>query len=245
MALAVHDTKLPRYLQVYNILKDWILKGRYAPNEKLPSEGELCEILGVSRITTRRAIEMLSNEGLIRRVQGLGTFVPPSIPKVSEPFGKISDLAERVNRLSERTKLENIEISEVEPDPMAAIELKLSPGQRVIKATYTRTEKSLPIGCADVFIPTDLGVQITAADLENNSSPTLIQDKGFQISGAHQLIGATLSDTETSTRLKMNVGSPLIRIRLLILDQNERPIEYLLAHYRADTYEHHAFLSSL
>jgi GntR family transcriptional regulator len=227
------------------VLKDWIQKGRYAPNERLPSEGELCEMLDVSRITTRRAIEMLTQDGLIRRVQGLGTFVSPTIPKAAEPQGSMSDLATRVRRLSERTTLADIEIGRVKADATTATELKLRAGDEVIRAAYTRIEKKVPIGCAELFVPAALGVEITEHDLRENASPTLLRTKGIELSGAHQLIGATLADGQLASRLKINVGSPLIRIRLLILGPEREPVEHLRAHYRADVYEHHAFLSSL
>ena len=244
MPLAVHDTKLPRYLQAYSIIKDWIQNGRYGPNEKLPSEGEFCKILGVSRITTRRAIEMLTQDGLLHRVQGLGTFVCATTPKGSKPVQNIADLSERVKRLSERTRLEDISIDVISPNARIQQELELGEDEKCLQVSYTRVEKKTPIGYAEIFFPDDLGLEITEDDIIQDSSPTLLQDNGIAISGAHQLIGAELSDEKSARRLKINVGTPLVRIRLLILDKKKRPVEYLLARYRADVYEHHAYLTS-
>src|SRR3546814_12958826 len=67
--------KALRYHQVYSILRGWIFDGTYPAGAKLPPEGELCERLGVSRITSRKALDLLVSEGLVRRVQGKGTFV--------------------------------------------------------------------------------------------------------------------------------------------------------------------------
>ncbi len=243
MVTEAYDTKVPRYIQTYAIIKEWIQKGSYAPGAKLPSEGELCKMIGVSRITTRRSIEMLTNDGLVRRVQGLGTFVAAKIPKTVEPFGDMTNLSERVNRLSERTKLKDIEIERVKANVTALRELRLNEGQYVIRTSYTRMDGKSPIGWTQRYIPDELGIEITVADLERNSSPTLLREKGINIVGTHQLIGSTLSDSKTSTKLRIDVGSPLVRIRLLTLDVNQKPVEYLVAHYRADVYEHHAFLS--
>ncbi|MEZ5895527.1 MAG: GntR family transcriptional regulator [Parvularculaceae bacterium] len=245
MSLAIHDTKLPRYLQVYSIIKDWIQNGRYSPNEKLPSEGEFCKILGVSRITTRRAIEMLTQEGLLHRVQGLGTFVCATTPKGAKPSSNISDLSERVKRLSERTRLESITIEVITPNARIRNELELGENEKCQKVSYTRVEKKAPIGYADIYFPEDLGVEITEDVILQDSTPTLLQNSGVSISGAHQLIGAELADEQSARRLKISVGTPLVRIRLLILDKKKRPVEYLHARYRADVYEHHAYLTSL
>ncbi|MCC5863383.1 MAG: GntR family transcriptional regulator, partial [Gammaproteobacteria bacterium] len=58
------DEKLrsPRYIQAYSMLRDWIYQGAYPPGAKLPPEGELCKTFGVSRITIRKAIDMLVDE---------------------------------------------------------------------------------------------------------------------------------------------------------------------------------------
>src|SRR3546814_11933994 len=64
--------KALRYHQVYSILRGWIFDGTYPAGAKLPPEGELCERLGVSRITSRKALDLLVSEGLVRRVQGKG-----------------------------------------------------------------------------------------------------------------------------------------------------------------------------
>lgn len=69
------ESKKPLYEQIYNILKQDILSGKYEDGELLPSERELCNIFGVERITVRKSLESLSNEGLIVKIAGLGTRV--------------------------------------------------------------------------------------------------------------------------------------------------------------------------
>src|SRR5690606_24537717 len=70
--LSVHS---PRYIQVYTAIRDWIYQGAYRPGSQLPTEGELCRLFGVSRITTRKAVDMLVDERLVVRQPGRGTFV--------------------------------------------------------------------------------------------------------------------------------------------------------------------------
>ena len=246
MSLTIHDTKLPRYLQVYSVLKDWIQNGRYAPTEKLPAEAELCAMLGVSRITTRRAMEMLQQDSLIYRVHGVGSFVREEIPQAAEGHrAGMTDLATRVKRLAERTKLLDVEVATVTPSPEIVRELRLETGESVTRVVYTRLEKKTPIGLAELYFPTDLGDSITANDIIQDSSPTLLQAKGIQLAGAHQLIGAELADETCARKLCTSVGAPLVRIRLLLFSTDQRPVQYLVAHYRAEAYEHHTYLTSL
>ena len=70
-----NSLRSPRYIQVYAAIRDWIYQGTYKPGQRLPTEGELCELFGVSRITTRKAVDMLVDEELVVRQPGRGTFV--------------------------------------------------------------------------------------------------------------------------------------------------------------------------
>jgi len=63
------------YRRLYNHLHERIIKGELQPGDKLPSERELCETFGISRITCRRALSMLQDNGLIQRYSGSGSFV--------------------------------------------------------------------------------------------------------------------------------------------------------------------------
>lgn len=74
-------TFVPLYRKIYLDLKKKILDHEYAPETKLPYERELCEQYGVKRVTIRKSLEMLAEEGLIRKHMGLGSFVAP----VKEP----------------------------------------------------------------------------------------------------------------------------------------------------------------
>jgi len=69
------DLYKPKYLQLYEIIKDEINLGKYKQGERLPSENELMKEFNVSSITVRKCIDILKSEGLIERSQGIGTFV--------------------------------------------------------------------------------------------------------------------------------------------------------------------------
>ena len=65
----------PQYLKVKTHLREGIASGRWRPGERLPSEAELTETFGVSRMTVNRALRELHQEGMVERVQGVGSFV--------------------------------------------------------------------------------------------------------------------------------------------------------------------------
>ena len=72
-----HNSYEPSYAQLVRILKEQIAMGRMRPGDRLPSESQLCEYHGVSRMTIRRAINILVEQDLVTTKQGQGTFIKP------------------------------------------------------------------------------------------------------------------------------------------------------------------------
>ncbi|MCX6026842.1 MAG: winged helix-turn-helix domain-containing protein, partial [Chloroflexi bacterium] len=70
-----NSERVPLHAKAFKALEDWIRSGRFKPGEKLPSEDELSDRLGISRSTLREALGYLETHGLISRRQGIGTFV--------------------------------------------------------------------------------------------------------------------------------------------------------------------------
>ncbi len=234
--------RAPRYAQVYAVLRDWVLQGVYAPGQRMPSESELCASFDVSRITVRSAVEMLEKEGLVQRIQGRGTFVRSDLKDVPSR-GDLSELVRRVRQLDARSTPKDVVVRDEIADDGIARDLQLNAGETVVHCSYMRLRDGEPIGVADIYVPKSLGVTLTAQDFKE-TAPTLLERKGIEILGAHQLLGATLADAKIASRLSIPVGAPVVQVRLLVLAVNSKPVELLLAHYRADRYVHHVFLAA-
>ena len=70
-----HEGKTPVYLQIAGILRDAIRRGDYPPGRAIPSETRLMQEHGVARLTARKAVRVLADEGLVEVVQGRGAYV--------------------------------------------------------------------------------------------------------------------------------------------------------------------------
>ncbi|WP_439534930.1 GntR family transcriptional regulator [Polymorphobacter sp.] len=233
----------PRYVQAYTALRDWIQQGVYLQGAQLPSEPELCKLFGVSRITVRAAVELLEKEKLVIRKQGRGTFVSAAIADVPSR-GDFAELVRRLRQLDAKSSLKDIEIVTRQADENTARDLQISTEDMVIQASFTRMRGNKPIGVTLLSIPTHLGIALTEEDLRNSPAPTILQGKGYDILGAHQLIGATLADARIAEALGINIGAPIVHVRLLVLDLFSKPIELLTAYYLAESYVHHVFLAA-
>ena len=234
--------RAPMYAQVYTTLRQWILEGFYAPGSQLPPESELSAMFGVSRITTRQAIDLLVDERLVQRQQGRGTFVAGDI--ASAPVrGDMDQLLRKVKRLGTSTRVRDASIEEAVADEETCSDLQLAPGSEVIVASHVRLLGDLPIGYVVTYIPKALQIKFDPRELNRNPMLTLLERKGINIAGADQFIGATLADARLARFLETEVGAPLVSVRLIVVDSDHRRVERLLAYYRADHYTHHAWLS--
>jgi GntR family transcriptional regulator len=113
----------------------------------------------------------------------------------------------------------------------------------VQRAAHVRLLDGKPIGYCETFIPSDLKIRFSPNELNTNPMLTLLERKGVDIGWGDQLIGATLADARFGQLLDVPVGSPLVRVRLVVFDTRQRPVERLVAYYRGDHYDHHIRLT--
>jgi GntR family transcriptional regulator len=242
-ATAVNDSiKALRYHQVYSTIRGWIFDGTYPPGARLPAESELCERFGVSRITSRKAIDLLVQEGLLKRIQGKGTYVSEDLARAPN-IGDMDQLIRKTERLSKKSRVDNIRIREVEGDEETCRDLGLRKGSKVREVSFVRSMEGRPIGYRISYHPMDLPFQLEESDIKAHQMLSVFEQHGIKVNAAHQLIGASLADTQKATLLNTTVGAPLVRIRLIVLDEEGKAVERSTAYYLADRYEHHVYLT--
>ena len=234
--------KSPRYVLVYAAVKDWITHGTYKPGSKLPTESELCDQFAVSRITTRKAIDLLVDEGLVIRQAGRGTFVVEDLAD-APLLADMDQLLRKVQRLGRNTTVSDAEIVEIDADAETRQDLKLGESARVQRASHVRLLDGEAIGYVETYIPSDLKIRFQLDELNQSPMLNLLERKGANVASADQVIGATLADARLARLLHTTVGAPLVHIRLVVFDNHRTPVERLVCWYRADRYHHHAHLT--
>ena len=236
------NLKTPLYMQVYSTLYQWIRQGRFQPGAKLDSEARMCDQFGVSRISVRKALDLLASEGWVVSRQGKGTFVSdkkPAVPAAASMEARIS----RSHEFAKASKTRDLKIEEIPADRQLASDLRLSVGDLVQFISYTRMLDGRPVGYIEAYFPASLGVVFTPKDFERSTSITVLADKGFTISGMDNLFGATLANTEMASVLNVHVGSPLVRTKMTVLDEVGKPLAWLRSRWPADEYEHHVYMA--
>lgn len=236
------DLKLPRYMQVYTTLYQWVAQGTYPAGARLESEGRLCEMFGVSRITVRKALDMLTQEGLLASVQGKGTFVRADYVNTVVQ----ADMEQRIRsarQMARNSKMQELLITSQVADESICKDLKLAAGSEVDYVSYVRMIAGSPIGFIESWFRTDLDIKLTATAMRNSTMLTILEDQGVKLSGIDHLVGATLAAPKLAKLLNIKIGEPLVRLKMVMLDKRHNPVECVLAFFRADKYEHHMFMT--
>ena len=229
--------RTPRYHQVYVALRGWLNDGRFPPGAQIPTEPQLCQAFGVSRITIRRAIADLVDERLLVRKQGSGTFVPEHADAAPAAID-LSEMTLRVANLGRTTRVADLEIQWVIADRATREALELPAGARVHKSSRVRTRDRERLGLVTVWLREDVGKALSDSHLRRNTVLELIERAGVTVGSADQAIGASLAGVESARALSVTVGVPLVRIERVVRDADGRPVERVEALWRADRYQY-------
>lgn len=231
----------PRYHQVYVTLRTWVRDGTYKPGDQIPTEPQLCQLFDVSRITVRKAIDHLAREGWLVRQQGRGTFVQLSASRTAASLD-LEEVRNQVASFAAVTDVQDLQVLDLEPDEETRAALGIEPGGLVQRATHVRTHQGVPLGLITTYVPLDIARKVTLEEMAEQPMFELLGKVGVRVAHADQFIGATLASVEAARSLEIELGAPLLRITRTVFDERERPVERVVALYRADSYQYHMHL---
>lgn len=225
----------PLHRQVFLVLKDDILAGKYPATEPLPGEPSLAKLFDVSRITVRRALADLEAAQLIDRKPGRGTFVRARPPKPPSDLGG-SGLGLEMSQIGQLpAKL--LEFEQVIPPPEVSEALGIEPGAPVQRSVRVRLQGTAPVVHLTAFVSEELGRSYTRDELANSSLFGLLKRAGRPFVRSFQNIYAALAEPGIAQALSLDVGSPILSIHRTYFDQQDRPAAFLIlrassAHYQ-------------
>ncbi len=214
--------------QLFLVLRQQIGRGAYAAGTPLPTEEELCEQYGVSRITVRRALQDLASQGFVERRQGRGTYVAESAPVARE--APLSSLVQDLQKVAADTEVDIIDIARREPPASVAISLRLEAGAEAIYALRVRRRGEVPLMLTESWLPERFGRTVTAATLRKEALYALLLRSGVKFGRVIQELTAEAANPLHARLLKTDIGAPLIRIKRLVHDASASPIQLLTVH---------------
>ena len=195
------------YAKVKQFVKDQLAGGRWAPGALMPSEAELVAQFGVSRMTANRALRELQNEGLVDRVQGVGTFAA-QLHRVSSTL-TIRDLhSEIVERGNRHHAQVHIAREERATDALAQ-RLGISDGATVFHTLIVHHENDVPLQCEDRYVNPACAPGYLDVDF-SRTTPTQYLLEVAPLWEAQYSIEASAATTEESRLLGIDAGEPCL-----------------------------------
>lgn len=218
----------PLYMTIAAGVRDRIATEQLGPHTLLPSERELAEQHGVSRMTARQALSLLESEGLVYRKPPRGTFVAE--PRVRFHVGSFS---EEVARMGRRPAARQLWAEHQLASPVVRRALGLAEGAAVHVFHRLRSVDDVPFALETTYLPADLTPGILEI-AENMSLWAALRSYGIELARSTAVLESIVLDDASSVQLGVRAGSAGTLLTRTTVDTAGRCVEYARDVYRAD-----------
>ena len=226
---------IPRYYQLKKILEKRIQSGEFQPGDQFPTDQCLCEAYCLSRGTVRRAIDMLVEEGRLRREQGRGTFV--TTPQLTQTFFRLASFDEEMSQRGRKPSTKLIHRKVIPATEQIAADLDLKVGEDVIEISRLRLADGLPMAFETRYLAYKICPDLMNEDLENQSIHSLLIDKfNIPLIRARHTIEARVLTAREARLLQTQPGSAGFFVSRITYSLDDRPVTMYRILYRGDEY---------
>ena len=237
----------PLYVQASEALENLVQNGHYTAGDRLPSEVELSQQLGISRPTLREALRLLEEEGAIIRRHGVGTFVAAPRPVIESGL----EVLESIERLAERrglsTSMAELTIEERPATPHELHELELDTAIQVTVVKRVVLTDGQRIAYLMDVVPQKY---LRQTDLRNPARPTQSTFRGSvlnlflerrrpALSHSRTELVAVTADDELASYLQIQPGAPLLKLEARLYAQNGQVVDYSRSYFVPDRFRFH------
>lgn len=231
-------SRAPAYLRLRRAIRNSVEHGAVEPGQALPSERDLAQQLSLSRVTVRKAIAGLVEDGVLMQRHGAGTFVTERIVK---PLSRLTSFTEdlRARGLNPRSVFLDRETGEVTPDE--AMALNLSPGAEVVRLYRLRYGADEPLAVEHSSIPRAV---LADPELVEDSLYAALEKLGCRPVRGLQRLRAVNFNAEQARLLKVPAGSAGLALERRSFLADGRVVEFTRSWYRGDVYDFVAELQS-
>ena len=228
-----HKSPIPLHAQVETLLRKLIAEDEFQNGKLLPNEVELAKVLAISRTTLRQALNKLVFEGLLVRKKRTGT-------KVAQ--AAVSSKSNNWLSFSQEMKLRGIPIKNFElhvtwayPDEALANFFEIKTDRKLLKMERVRGKPEEPFVYFVSYFHPRVGLT-GEEDFKQQLYEMLENEHSVIATLSKEEISARAADAVIASKLKIPLGSPVLFRKRFVYDQGERPIEYNLGYYKADSF---------
>lgn len=224
---------VPFYKQLKDKIMEDIESGKVKPGDKLPSERELAEQYGISRMTARHTLSILEREGVVERRVGAGTFI--SNQKIEMNFITFNSFTKSMLGKGLIPSTQKLSVYRDQAKVRLANLLKIPVGEEVIVIKRLRLANQTPVAIEESFIPYQYcpGIEVLIED--DTSLYQILEDEyGIILVRAKEYMQVTFSDEMDSKLLRIKSESPCILLEAVAFDEEGREIEFSKSITRSD-----------
>jgi GntR family histidine utilization transcriptional repressor len=223
----------PIYQQIIKNIQQKIAAGEWTAGQKLPSENELVVTLEVSRMTINRALRELTQQGLINRVHGLGSFVAETPRHAS--LIELQDIALEIEQRGKRHSSRVLALTTVEANTEVAEQMGLAVGAPVYYLGAVHLQDDTPLQLEMRYVNPQVMPEFIYQDFMHGTSTAYLL-KQFQPDEMEHIVRACLPDALTCEQLLMNPGEPCLQL-IRRTWKNDQVITYVTLTYPGDRYD--------
>ena len=219
---------VPLYKQLKDLLLQEIKEGIYKANQKIPTELELSEKYQTSRMTVRKALAELVEEGVLAKKQGKGTFVQEE--KMTEDLSSPNSFTNLCKRNGKVPGGKTLKCTLQEAKDRDRQQLKLENGEMVILVERVRTADDVPVMLEKLYFP---------GHLKNISLYQILLEKyGLQSGNSVMEISVCEATPEEAAELKVKTGTPCLLMEEIVYDQYDKPFHRTKSVLRGDKFKY-------
>ncbi len=223
----------PRYIQLRQRLTDGIDQDILKPGVSLPPEREIAAITELSRVTVRKAIKSLAEDGIIVQRQGFGSFVADETPQIEQSLSRLTSFTEDMTRRGMASTSVWLERGVFMPSPDEVLALALSPDASVSRVARLRTADGKPMAIERASLPTEIlpnPLEVTTSLYE------VLEASDLRPVRALQKISAINLGPADAALLAIDEGEAGLRIERTSYLADGRIAEFTQSIYRGDAY---------
>lgn len=200
----------PFYETVKREISEKIASGVWLPHDRIPSEAELVAQYGFSRMTINRALRELTDEGMLVRLQGVGTFVAE--PKGQSALFEIRSIADEIAARAHQHHCEVLILEKRPANARQAAALKVTEGTAIFHSVMVHFENDLPVQIEDRCVNADIVPEYLAQDYSQTTPHAYLSLIAPLTEGEH-IVEAVRATAEECALLDISETDPCLLIR--------------------------------
>ncbi|TZE80616.1 GntR family transcriptional regulator [Calorimonas adulescens] len=221
---------IPIYIRIADDIKEKINSGELKPGDAIYSENALCRAYNASRMTVRRGLALLANEGYIYSIPGKGNFV-------QEPDHNTYTLYynEMKNFISSVDKTKLLEVNIVLPNYKLMNSLQVNPNKKIISIRRLFFTEGEPVAYDVKYLPYYKGMPIVEKEIHYATFPEMVAKSTSLFAIKKQLvIYAQMPDEEIKKHLNIYNEQPLMVVEQKLYNREDKPIGLGITYFKAD-----------